>query len=105
MELLRGTLDLLILTCVSRGPMHGYGIASVIRETTRELLVVQEGVLYPTLRKLEAGGLLTSEWRPTETGRQARYYELTRKGRSHLAARERDWRAYVQAVELLVGRA
>ena len=105
MELLRGTLDLLILTCLKRGAMHGYGIASVIRESTRELLVVQEGVLYPTLRKLERDGLLSSEWRWTETGREARYYELTAKGKRHLTAREREWHAYVEAVALLAGRA
>jgi PadR family transcriptional regulator, regulatory protein PadR len=105
MELLRGTLDLLILTALSRGAMHGYAIATLIRESTRELLVVQEGVLYPTLRKLEAAGLLASEWRRTESGREARFYELTRKGRQQLAARDRDWRAYVEAVEMLAGRA
>jgi transcriptional regulator len=100
MELLRGTLDLLILKTVSWAPLHGYGIAMAIRESTGALLQVQEGVLYPTLRKLEKRGLLSSEWGFTETGREARYYELTREGRRSLRAQERDWQQYVHAMQL-----
>jgi transcriptional regulator len=100
MELLRGTLDLLILKTVSWAPLHGYGIASAIRDSTGGLLQVQEGVLYPTLRKLEKRGQLSSEWGYTETGREARYYELTREGRGSLRAQERDWRQYVHAMQL-----
>lgn len=100
MELLRGTLDLLILKTVSRGALHGYGIAAAIRSSTEELLNVQEGVLYPTLRKLEARGALRSEWGWSETGRQARYYELTSKGRRELREQERDWELYVRAMQL-----
>lgn len=104
MELMRGTLDLLILKCVSREPVHGYAIASAIRSSTNESLNVQEGVLYPALRKLEAAGLLSSEWEWTETGRKARYYALTRRGRQQLAERERDWRAYVKVMDLALRR-
>jgi transcriptional regulator len=100
MELLRGTLDLLILKTVSWAPLHGYGIAMAIRESTGGLLQVQEGVLYPTLRKLEKRRLLSSEWGFTETGREARYYELTREGRRSLRAQERDWQQYVHAMQL-----
>jgi transcriptional regulator len=100
MELLRGTLDLLIMKTVSRGPLHGYGIAAAIRSSTEELLTVQEGVLYPTLRKLEARGALHSEWGFSETGREARYYELTAQGRKELKVQEKDWRLYVHAMQL-----
>ena len=105
MELLRGTLDLLILKTVGRGPLHGYGIAAAIRTSSEELLNVREGVLYPTLRKLEARGSLRSEWGCSETGREARYYELTAQGRKELKAEERDWRQYVHAMQLALGGA
>jgi PadR family transcriptional regulator, regulatory protein PadR len=105
MELLRGTLDLLILKTVSRAPLHGYGIASAIRTSTGDLLNVQEGVLYPTLRKLEARKALRSEWGYTETGRQARYYELTAKGRRELHAQNAEWQLYVHAMQLALGDA
>ena len=100
MELMRGTLDLLILKTVSWQPLHGYAIATAIRQSTQEILQVQEGVLYPTLRKLEAKGLLSSEWGFTESGREARYYTLTRAGRSAMRAQERDWELYVHAMQL-----
>jgi DNA-binding PadR family transcriptional regulator len=80
MELLRGTLDLLILAMLRDGPLHGYGIASAIRRSTRSMLAVQEGVLYPTLKKLEARGILKAAWGFTESGREARYYEIDGEG-------------------------
>jgi transcriptional regulator len=100
MELLRGTLDLLILAMLRDGPLHGYGIASAIRRSTRSMLAVQDGVLYPTLKKLEARGILKAAWGITESGREARYYELTAKGRKRLAAAEEDWKSYVRAMAL-----
>jgi transcriptional regulator len=104
MDILRGTLDLLILKTVSRDAQHGYGIASAIRDATGERLRVQEGVLYPTLRKLEARGELTSAWGVTESGRDARYYELTTRGRRRLREQEDAWREYVLAMDLALGR-
>jgi PadR family transcriptional regulator, regulatory protein PadR len=100
MDLLRGTLELLILNAVRAGPLHGYGIARAIEQSTRAVLRVQEGVLYPSLRKLEARGLLAAEWGSTESGRSARFYTLTRKGRTQLRQQERGWRAYVHAMDL-----
>jgi PadR family transcriptional regulator, regulatory protein PadR len=104
MEILRGTLDLLILNAVAGEPMHGYGIAAAIGAATGERLRVQEGVLYPTLRKLEARGDLASAWGRTESGRDARYYELTARGRRQLRAQERAWRDYVRVMDLALGR-
>jgi PadR family transcriptional regulator, regulatory protein PadR len=100
MDLLRGTLDLLILNAVRDGPLHGYGIARAIEQSTRAVLRVQEGVLYPSLRKLESRGLLGAEWGITESGRNARFYALTGKGRAQLRQQERGWRAYVRAMDL-----
>jgi transcriptional regulator len=106
MELMRGTLDLLILKTVSLGGnIHGYAIATAIRDSTRDVLQVQEGVLYPALRKLERQGLLDSEWGYTETGREARFYELTRAGRAALRQQEREWNDYVQAMRLALRQA
>ena len=104
MDLLRGTLDLLILNAVRDGPVHGYGIARAIEQSTRAVLRVQEGVLYPSLRKLESRRLLRAEWGSTESGRTARFYALTGKGRAQLRQQERGWRAYVRAMDLALRR-
>ena len=98
MELLKGTLDVLILKTVSWGPMHGYGISRWIRETTREALTVEEGALYPALRRLESRGWLAAEWGVTDTGREARFYELTEEGRARLREEVVAWRRYVAAM-------
>jgi len=97
-DLYTGTLELLILKAVSWGPRHGYAIGRWIRETTSEVLVVQEGALYPALHRLERKGLLSEEWRQSETGRQAKYYELTPTGRTHLRAERKRWEQYSGAV-------
>ena len=97
-DLYTGTLDLLILKAVSWGPSHGYAIARWIRETTSDVLVVQEGALYPALHRLERKGLLSEEWRESETGRQAKYYTLTPKGRTQLRAERKRWEQYSRAV-------
>ncbi|HJQ21124.1 MAG TPA: PadR family transcriptional regulator [Gemmatimonadaceae bacterium] len=97
-DLYTGTLDLLILKAVSWGPRHGYAIGRWIRETTSDVLNVQEGALYPALHRLERKRLLEEEWRESETGRQAKYYSLTPAGRTHLRAERRRWEEYSGAV-------
>ncbi|HET7585208.1 MAG TPA: PadR family transcriptional regulator [Gemmatimonadaceae bacterium] len=97
-DLFTGTLDLLILKAVSWGPRHGYAIGRWIRETTREELTVQEGVLYPALHRLERQGLLSEEWRLTEGGREAKFYTLTAAGRRRLRDETSRWSRYSRAV-------
>jgi transcriptional regulator len=97
-DLYTGTLDLLILKAVSWGPSHGYAIGRWIRETTSDVLVVQEGALYPALHRLERRGLLSEEWRESETGRQAKYYTLTPQGWTQLRAERKRWEQYSRAV-------
>ena len=97
-DLYTGTLELLILKAVSWEPRHGYAIGRWIRETTSDVLVVQEGALYPALHRLERKGLLSEEWRQSETGRQAKYYTLTPTGRTHLRSERKRWEQYSGAV-------
>ena len=97
-DLFVGTLDILVLKAVSWGPRHGYAIGRWIRETTSDALTVQEGALYPALHRLERRGLLTEEWRVTETGREAKYYALTAAGRAQLRAETERWTRFSQAV-------
>lgn len=97
-ELLKGTLDLLILKTVNWGPMHGYAISRWIREQTGDLLAVEEGALYPALRRLETRGWLASEWARSETGREARFYTITPVGRRRLRDEATAWQRYVLAM-------
>lgn len=97
-DLFTGTLDLLILKALTWGPRHGYAIGRWIRETTADVLVVQEGALYPALHRLERKGWLEESWGESETGRQAKYYTLTPRGRAHLRAERRRWEAFSGAV-------
>jgi transcriptional regulator len=97
-NLYTGTLDLLILRAVSWGPRHGYAIGRWIRETTDDVLVVQEGVLYPALHRLERRGLLKEEWRRSETGRDAKYYGLTPSGRKQLREETSRWVEHARAM-------
>jgi PadR family transcriptional regulator PadR len=97
-DLYVGTLDVLILTALSWGPMHGYGIGRWIRQTTEDVLSVQEGALYPALHRLQRRGWLDEEWGVTETGREAKYYRLTAAGRKQLRSEIERWRAYARAV-------
>ncbi len=98
-DVLQGTLDLLILkTLASRGPIHGYGITAHIQRISESALRVEEGSLYPALRRLEQDGLIQSDWRLSETNRRARFYELTAKGRKHLKAVAENWRNLTSAV-------
>lgn len=98
MELIRGTLDILVLKTLSWGPAHGYAISRWIRETTGDVLRVEEGALYPALRRLEKRGLLEAEWGETDTGREARIYILTPEGRAQLRRAVTGWRRYVEAM-------
>jgi PadR family transcriptional regulator PadR len=90
-DLLQGTLDLLALKVLSVGPNHGYGIAVRIHQLSEDALKVEEGSLYPALYRMEAQGLIDSEWRPTENHRQAKFYKLTRKGRRAADAELEGW--------------
>ncbi|MGH7710086.1 MAG: PadR family transcriptional regulator [Gemmatimonadaceae bacterium] len=98
-DLFTGTLDLLILKAVSWGPRHGFAIGRWLRETTSDVLIVQEGALYPALHRLERKAWLSEEWRESETGRQAKYYTLTAKGRAQLRAERKRWQVFRTAVE------
>jgi transcriptional regulator len=97
-DLYVGTLDVLILKALSWGAMHGYGIGRWIRQTTEDVLTVQEGALYPALHRLQRRGWLDEEWGVTETGREAKYYRLTPAGRRQLRSEVARWRAYARAV-------
>ena len=99
LELLKGTLDVLILKALSWGPSHGYAIGRWIRETTAAGVVVQEGALYPALHRLARRGLLAEEWGITDTGREAKYYSLTREGRAHLRAESKRWTRFAGAMQ------
>jgi len=90
-DLLQGTLDMLILKAVSLGPLHGYGIIQRIRQMSGEMLNVEQGSLYPALYRIEQKGWLTSKWEVNETGREAKFYTLTRAGRRQLEAEEASW--------------
>ena len=101
-DVLRGTLDLLILKTPSLQPMHGWAIAQRLEQLSREALRVGQGSLYPALQRLEEKGWVDSEWRATEQGRRARYYELTAAGRRALGEEAAQWRRYVDMVELIL---
>ena len=97
-DLLQGTLDLLILQTLSRGPNHGYSIAQRIRELSDDVLRIEEGSLYPALYRLEQQGLIESEWRMTENNRKGKFYELSRKGRAVARAELDGWERLSKAV-------
>ena len=97
-DLFTGTLDILILKALTWGPRQGYAIGRWIRETTEEVLAVQEGALYPALHRLERRGVISEAWGQTDTGRQAKYYTLNAAGRAHLRSESARWAAYSRAV-------
>lgn len=101
-DLLRGTLDLLILRTLAAGPMHGWSIGQQIQARSEEVLQVGQGSLYPALQRLEQRGWVTSEWRVTEQNRRAKYYRLTGTGRRALGAETEQWQRYVRAVDLIL---
>jgi PadR family transcriptional regulator PadR len=101
--LLQGTLDLLVLKTLSRnGSMHGYGIARFIQRISREALRVEEGSLYPALHRLELENLIVSEWGHAATGKRAKYYKLSARGRKRLESEESRWRRMVEAIGLVL---
>ena len=94
-ELLKGTLGLLLLKALSRGPRHGHDILGWIREASNETFLVDEGAIYPALHRLQAEGLLESDWGTTSNNRRARYYQLTKRGQERLRAELDRWDRYV----------
>jgi transcriptional regulator len=101
-DLLQGTLDMLVLKVVALEPIHGYGIAQRIRQISKDVLQVQQGSLYPALHRLEKRGWLKSEWREAETGREAKFYSLTKLGRKQLDAEAANWDRLSEAVGLIL---
>ena len=99
MDLLQGTLDLLILKTLILGPLHGWGISKRLRELSGDALAVGQGSLYPALYRLEDKGWITAEWRHSPEGRKAKFYSLTPSGRKQFAAERAQWRLFASAVE------
>jgi PadR family transcriptional regulator PadR len=102
-DLPQGTLDLLILKIVTMGPIHGYAIAQRIQQISRDVVQVQQGSLYPALHRLENKGLLAAEWKESETGREAKFYRLTAKGRRQLKEETESWARLTGAIGLILG--
>lgn len=96
---LHGTLDMLVLKTLQHAPLHGYAIAVRLDQLSNEVLQVEEGSLYPALYRMEARGLLASEWGVTDTGRRARFYKLTKAGRTHFADETASWSRLTAAVQ------
>ena len=101
-ELLQGTLDLLILRTLMAGPSHGHAIAKHIQRTSEDLLQVETGSLYPALHRLEAKGWIGASWDLSDKGKRARYYRLTRPGRRQLASEQSKWQAFSRAMGLIL---
>ncbi len=101
-DVLRGTLDLLVLRTLTLAPLHGWGISQRIQQLSEDVLDVNQGSLYPALQRLEQRGWIESEWRTTENNRRAKYYRLTAAGKRALGDEIRSWRRYVDAVELIL---
>ncbi|HZT28643.1 MAG TPA: PadR family transcriptional regulator [Bryobacteraceae bacterium] len=103
MDLLQGTLDMLVLRTLLAGPLHGYGIAKAIRGASHEALQIEFGSLYPALKRLEAKGWVASAWETSEHHRRARYYRLTAAGRKQLVREHSKWADFVSAVGRVMG--
>jgi PadR family transcriptional regulator len=101
-DLPQGTLDMLILKIVAAGPIHGYAIAQRIQQISKDVLLVQQGSLYPALHRLEKRKLLQAEWKASETGRDAKFYRLTRQGRKQLETEQANWMHLRDAIELIM---
>lgn len=101
-DVLRGTLDLLILKTLTLEPMHGWGISARIQQFSKGVLDVNQGSLYPALQRLEQRGCIESEWRTSDNNRRAKYYRLTASGKRAVGAETANWRRYVDAVELIL---
>ena len=101
-DLPQGTLDLLIMRVVALGPIHGYAIAQRIQQISRDALQVQQGSLYPALHRLENKKFLSSHWKSSESGREAKFYEITSKGQTHLKAETENWTRLTDLVSLIL---
>ncbi len=101
-DLIQGTLEMLILRALMRGPMHGYGVAEWIQQTSQKVLKVEEGALYPALHRLELRGLLHAEWGASENNRRAKFYRLTAEGRKRLNAESQRWAKLAAAVAFVM---
>lgn len=104
LDLLQGTLDMLILKALSWGPNHGFGVARLIEERTGDALTIEEGSLYPALHRMARRGWIRAEWGVSENNRRARFYQLTPAGRTQLAAETRDWNRFTAVVGMLMAR-
>jgi PadR family transcriptional regulator, regulatory protein PadR len=101
-EFLKGTLDMLILKIVALGPIHGYAISQRIKQISKDFFQVQQGSLYPALHRLEDRGWLKADWKETDTGREAKFYSLTARGRKQLESEMRTWGKLADAVALIL---
>jgi transcriptional regulator len=101
-DVLRGSIELLVLKTLSLAPMHGWGIGQRIQQISGGELEVNQGSLYPALQRLEQRGLITSDWQVTENNRRARYYELTPTGRRALGAETESWRRFAATMEVIL---
>jgi PadR family transcriptional regulator PadR len=101
-DLPQGTLDLLILKIAALGPLHGYAIAQRLQQISRNVVQVQQGSLYPALHRLENRRLLVAEWKLSDTGRDAKFYRITKKGRAHLDSETASWHRLTEAVGLIL---
>ena len=104
-DLIQGTLDLLILKTLARGPVHGWGIAKRIKQLSDDVLSVGQGSLYPALHRLEQQGWISAEWRDSDLGRSAKFYSLTREGKKQLESELKTWTRLTSAVALVIRRA
>src|SRR5580704_17714605 len=101
-DLLQGTLDMLILKTATLGPIHGYGISQRLRQMSKQTLDVRQGSLYPALHRLEKQGMVRAEWLKSETGHQAKYYTITKSGRKHLEGEAATWEAMSAAIAFVM---
>src|SRR5690242_2126852 len=102
LDLLQGTLELLILRTLLPGPSHGHAIAKHIQRTSEEMLQVETGSLYPALHRLEAKGWIAASWEISDKGKRARYYRLTARGRKQLTVEQSKWQSFVRAMRLVL---
>lgn len=102
-DALQGTLDLLVLKTLSRGPQHGYGIAAYVQHASDDMLRVEEGSLYPALHRMEQAGWIAAEWRVTANNRRARFYRLTRAGQKRLGEEQEKWARLTEGVGKVLG--
>jgi transcriptional regulator len=101
-DLPQGTLDLLILKVIALGPVHGYAIAQRLQQVSHDVVQVPQGSLYPALHRMENRGLLAADWKETDTGREAKFYRLTRKGRTALEAETASWQRLSDAIAVIL---